>query len=156
MFYRRWACLIVVLIIALLSINIFSVSTVLLGIQGAIVDGNLIEFSGINGVGIDTGITAATMQDVVTMGDGDATPDVSAGRTFVSQSNTAPTEITDLDNPTVGQIVTIVVGNATNPPTITDGGNFALSAGWSPDLDDAITLFVQADNDYIEVSRSAN
>ena len=93
---------------------------------------------------------------VVTMADEDATPDISGGTIFVSQANTAPTEITDLDNPAVGKIITIIVGNAGNPPTITDGGNFALSAGWTPDLDDTITLFVQADNDYIEISRSAN
>ena len=93
---------------------------------------------------------------VVTMADEDATPDISGGTIFVSQANSAPTEIIDLDNPAVGKIITIIVGNAGNPPTITDGGNFALSAGWAPDLDDTITLFVQADNDYIEISRSTN
>ena len=95
-------------------------------------------------------------QMVVTMDDSDATPTVAAGNVFISQANTNPTEITDLDNPTVGQTVTIIVGNAGNPPTITDGGNFALSAGWNPDLNDTITLFIQADNDYIELNRSTN
>ena len=93
---------------------------------------------------------------VVTMADGDATPDISGGTIFESQSNTGATEITDLDNPTVGQTLTIIVGDAGNPPTITDGGNFALSAAWTPDLDDTITLYVQADNDYIEIGRSTN
>lgn len=93
---------------------------------------------------------------VVTMADGDTTPDISGGDIFISQANTGATEITDLDNPAVGQIVTIIVGSATNPPTITDGGNFKLSAGWSPNLDDTIQLFVKADNYYIELSRSAN
>ena len=101
-------------------------------------------------------LEASFIQTVVTMDDGDTTPTVAGANVFISQANTNPTEITDLDNPIVGQIVTIIVGNAGNPPTITDGGNFALSAGWTPNLDDVIVLFVQADNDYIEISRSAN
>lgn len=96
------------------------------------------------------------IETVVTMDDGDATPDISAGNVFVSQANTGATEITDLDNPTVGQIVTIICGDAGNAPTITDGGNFALSAAWNSTLDDVLVLFVQADNDYIEISRSVN
>ena len=93
---------------------------------------------------------------VVTIADGDTTPDVKNANIFITSSNTGATEITDFDNPVVGQIITIIIGNATNPSTITDSGNFALSANWTPDLDDVITLFVKADNDYIELSRSAN
>ena len=101
-------------------------------------------------------INGVLEQTVVTMDDGDATPTVAAGNIFISQENTAPTEITDLDNPTVGQIVTIIVGHATNAPTIADGGNFKMNGNWTPDIDDSIVFFVKADNYYIEISRSAN
>lgn len=93
---------------------------------------------------------------VITITDGDATPDVSDGNIFITSSNTAACEITDLDNPTVGQIVTLIGGSDTNSSTITDGGNFKLSAGMTLGLDDSITLFVKADNNYIELSRSTN
>lgn len=93
---------------------------------------------------------------VVTLTKDDATPDVSAGEIFVTVANDAPCAITDLDLPSVGKIVTIICGSATNACTITDGGNFALSANWTPDINDVITLFVRTDNDYVEISRSAN
>ena len=90
------------------------------------------------------------------LADGDATPSVAAGSVWTTPANTAPTVITDLDDPTAGQIVTICIGSATNPSTIADAGNFNLSAAWNPGIDDCITLYVQADNDYIEISRSDN
>lgn len=96
------------------------------------------------------------IRTVITIGDTDLTPDVSGGDVFVSQANTNPTAITDVDNPTVGQIFTIVCGNAGNPPTIADGGNFKVSAAWNSTIDDSITFFVKADNYYIELSRSVN
>ena len=96
------------------------------------------------------------IQDVVTITADDTTPDVSGGNIFVTRANTVPTEITDLDLPQAGQIVTIVGGSNTNSSTITDGGNFKLSATWTASVYDTLTLFVYADNTYIELSRSDN
>ena len=101
-------------------------------------------------------VSSAYVQTVVTMDDGDTTPDVQAGNVFVSQSNSGATAITDIDNPVVGQIVTIVCGDANNPPSIADGGNFKMEGAWTSDIDDSITFFVKADNYYIELGRSAN
>lgn len=86
----------------------------------------------------------------------DTTPDVSGASRFVTSANTGATAITDLDNPIVGQVVTICGGSNTNSSTIADSGNFNLSAGMTLSLDDCITLHVQADNDYVELSRVNN
>lgn len=91
-----------------------------------------------------------------TLGDTDLTPDVSSATVWKSQSNTGATAITDLDNPVVGSIVVIICAHANNPPSIADAGNFKLSAAWNSGIDDTITLYVMADNEYIELSRSAN
>lgn len=50
-----------VLVMGYFTINTQAVSTVLLAVQGAIVDGNLVKFSGVNGIGVDTGISAASV-----------------------------------------------------------------------------------------------
>uniref|UniRef100_A0A6M3II02 Uncharacterized protein n=1 Tax=viral metagenome TaxID=1070528 RepID=A0A6M3II02_9ZZZZ len=106
-------------------------------------DGNL-EVAGVVSYGVGT------------LGDTDLTPDVSSATVWLSQSNTGATTIADLDNPVVGAFYTIIVNHSNNPPAIADAGNFKLSAAWNPDIDDSITLFVRADNDYVEVSRSGN
>ena len=93
---------------------------------------------------------------IITIADGDTTPDISGGTIFITSANTGATEITDLDNPTVGQVVTLIGGSDTNSSTIADGGNFKLSAAMTLGLDDSITLFVKADNYYVEISRSIN
>jgi len=115
---------------------------------------------GVNGpleLDSETYVDDRLIHAVGTLGDTDTTPDVAGGNLFVSQDNTGATAITDLDNPVAGQTVTICVGGTpTNAPTIADGGNFNLSANWTPGLDDCITLLVQADNDYIELSRVDN
>jgi len=96
------------------------------------------------------------IQERVTIADGDTTPDVSGGNIFVTSSNTGATAITDLDLPATDQIVYIIGGSNTNSSTIADSGNFNLSAGWTAGLDDVLVLWVQADNDYIELSRTDN
>jgi hypothetical protein len=98
----------------------------------------------------------AVAYDVVTFAADDATPDVSGGTIFETPANSGATAITDLDNPVVGSVITIIIGNAGNPSTIADAGNFNLSAAWNPGLDDSITLYIQADNDYVEIGRSDN
>jgi hypothetical protein len=86
----------------------------------------------------------------------DVTPDISGGQlTWYTSANTGATAITDLDNPVKHKIYTIICGSTTNASTISDAGNFALTAAWSPDtVGDSIRLYVEADNDYIEVGRS--
>lgn len=86
----------------------------------------------------------------------DTTPDVSSGIVFVTSANTGATAITDLDLPNVGTVLWICGGSATNSSTIADSGNFNLSAAFTAGLDDCIQLYVQADNDYFELSRVNN
>ena len=90
----------------------------------------------------------------VTIAAGDATPDVSGGNVFVTSSNSAPTAITDLDNPTVNQVITICGGSNNNSTTIADSGNFNINGAVTLSLDMCIELLVQADNDYVERGRS--
>ncbi len=94
------------------------------------------------------------VEDTVTLGADDATPDVRTGVRFITQANIAPTEITDLDNPVVDQIIVIVGGSGVNSTTITDGGNFNLNGNWTANVDSCLVLYVQADNDYVELNRS--
>ena len=86
----------------------------------------------------------------------DVTPDVSAGTFFEIPTNTGATAITDLSNPVVGQIVYFVGTATANASTIADSGNFALSAAWTASANDVLILYVQADNDYIELGRVDN
>ena len=69
---------------------------------------------------------------------------------------TDATAITDLDNPVVGSFVTIIGGSATNSSTIADSGNFSLAGAFTAGLNDTLTLYVVADNNYAEVSRADN
>ena len=85
----------------------------------------------------------------------DATPDVSGGSTYFTQDNTGATAITDLDNPTAGQRVSICIGGTgANASTISNSGNFRLQGDWEPDLYDCIQLLVYQDNNYWEIGRS--
>lgn len=86
----------------------------------------------------------------------DVTPDVAGCQILTTSANTGATAITDLDNPVVGSIVVLVGGSATNSSTIADSGNFALSAAWTASVDETLTLYIQADNDYVELARSTN
>lgn len=86
----------------------------------------------------------------------DTTPTVLGATHLLIPANTGATAITQLDNAVSGQQVTLVATSATNPSTITDGGNFALSANWTPDVDDTITLFTANGTAWREISRSAN
>ena len=101
-------------------------------------------------------MTGALIQNVVTIAADVTTPDVSGGNIFVTSINTIATAITDLIDPTAGQIIRIVGGSNSNASTIADGGNFNLSAPWTANLDDVLILFVQADDDYIEIGRVDN
>lgn len=86
----------------------------------------------------------------------DTTPDVRYSSNFVTSANTGATAITDLDNPTVGQVIIIMGGSDTSSSTIADSGNFNLSGAMTLNRDDMIALYVWADNDYIEMWRVNN
>jgi hypothetical protein len=91
-----------------------------------------------------------------TIADGDATPSVSGAYFHTTSANTGATEITDLDNVTAGAHYVLCGGSATNATTIADSGNFNLTAAITLTTDTCITLYVQADNDYLELSRAVN
>jgi hypothetical protein len=99
----------------------------------------------------DCNILGVMSWDQVTIDPCDTTPDVSGGNVFVTSANGQATAITDLDNPTPGQVIIIMGGSDTNSSTIADSGNFALNGAWTAALDDSIMLLVQADNDYVEI-----
>jgi len=65
MFKKRFGLIALILCIVLtigyFTVNTGAVSTVLLAIQGAITDGNLVKFSGTNGIGVDTGLSATNV-----------------------------------------------------------------------------------------------
>lgn len=86
----------------------------------------------------------------------DTTPDVRGTKTLITVANIGATAITALDNGLPGQTVTIQIGNATNPPTIADSGNFKLSGAWTPDLDDTLTVNTHNGTQWKQVGRSAN
>lgn len=97
-----------------------------------------------------------TAQSTGTIAVDDTTPDVAAANVWTTSANTGATAITDLDNPTAGQIVLIIGGSDTDSSTIADSGNFNLSGAFTAALDDVLILYVQADNDYIELGRVNN
>jgi len=91
-----------------------------------------------------------------TIADNDATPDITGAVNWTYNGSANSVVITDLDNPIVGKTYKIIGNSDTYTITINDSGNFNLSASWVGGADDIITIFVQADNDYIEISRSDN
>jgi hypothetical protein len=104
----------------------------------------------------DVYIAGAVKLEACTIAADDATPDVAGCAVLTTSANTGATAITDLDNPVVGSIVCILGGSDTNSSTIADSGNFALSGAFTASLDDVLCLYVQADNDYIELSVTDN
>jgi len=101
-------------------------------------------------------INGTLKQKENTITDNDATPDVSGANIWTYNGTSNSVTVTDLDNPEVGAIYRIIGNSDTYTITINDSGNFNLSANWVGGIDDVITILVQADNDYIEISRSDN
>jgi hypothetical protein len=91
-----------------------------------------------------------------TIADNDATPDMSSAQIWTYNGTSNSVTVTDFDNPVVGIIYTIIGNSDTYTITINDAGNFNLSANWTGGVDDVITIYVQSDNDYIEISRTDN
>jgi hypothetical protein len=97
------------------------------------------------------------IQSTGTIADNDDTPDVAGANVWTYAGSANSVTITDLDNPQVGAAYTIIGNSDTYTVTIANSGNFSLSGGsWVGGIDDSITLYCQADNDYIELSRSNN
>lgn len=89
----------------------------------------------------------------------DTSPSVRGKIVWTTSANSVPTVITDLDNPVARQWVILIGGSNTNSSTIADSGNFALDntkGGMTLSLDAWIMLYVQADNDYVEIGRGDN
>jgi hypothetical protein len=82
----------------------------------------------------------------------DTTPSMTGCFWMTTSANSGATAITDIDDAVVGSKVCIVGGSATNSSTVADSGNFNLSGAFTAGLDDILCLYIQADDDYIEVS----
>lgn len=93
---------------------------------------------------------------VITIPDGDTTPDISGGRTFET-SNSASTTITDFDNGIGDKVITIIAGD--NNTTIACNANVILEGG-SDDFDmvtnDVLRLSLQSDGTWVQKGRSMN
>ena len=97
-----------------------------------------------------------SVNDVATATADDTTPTVKNLRILKLPANTGATAITALDDGAAGQVVTLRMDSNTNSATIADSGNFSLSAAWSPDLNDTITLITTDGSVWQEISRSTN
>jgi hypothetical protein len=105
-----------------------------------------------------THITAATWVPLSDLGGGitvlanDATPTVSGGSTFTTGGTTT---VTDFDDGTVGQTITVLSEHAI---TITDGTHIILhgSANFVMASSDSLTLVLKADNKWYETARMVN
>jgi hypothetical protein len=80
------------------------------------------------------------------------TPNIT-GFSLVAFENSSAQAITNLEGGVAGQIVALTTGNTNT--TIADGGNFLLSANWTPNANDTLTL-VYAGGPWYELARSAN
>lgn len=86
----------------------------------------------------------------------DASPDVAAGDTFITNANTAATAITTFDNAITGRVYTIFGNGSTNASTIANAGNFVLTAAMTLSAGTWIKLEKSAVNGkFYEISRSA-
>ena len=74
------------------------------------------------------------------------------GKLFYT-ANSGATAYTDFEDAEEGQEITILCLDANT--SITDGGNFKLSANWTPNTDDVLKLIFKSGIWY-EISRSTN
>jgi hypothetical protein len=128
-------------------------------VAGCSLTGNVTAgFSGLPASAMVSGCVGVTNTDEasLTAAADDTTPTVQMARFLVTAANTVPTAITQLDDARTGQVVTIRCGSSTNASTITDGGNFNLSADWTPNVLDTITLYTSNGTTWFELAKSAN
>jgi len=101
---------------------------------------------------VDLGRTSASSDAAVLPADAtviNAQDDVN----FVTSANTVPTEITTINNATAGVEYTIFGGDDANASTMTDGGEFALSADITLNTGVYVKLYCRADHDFVELER---
>lgn len=82
------------------------------------------------------------------------TPSLAGGTIFITNENSKTTAITNFTDAVLGQVYTIHGAGSTNASTISDGGNFSLTAGISLIADSWIKL-VATSAGFSEVERSA-
>lgn len=149
MFKKRFGLIALILCVFLtigyFAVNTGAVSTVLLAIQGAITDGNLVKFSGINGVGVDAGISAINV--VKCKFDAAVSPtvdnDIDEGYTVGSgwYDITNDKSYVCLDN-TDGAASWLETG-VTPSTAVTKTGDF--TAGRLPEIDNSTGILKQSD-----------
>ena len=102
-------------------------------------------------------LTGAFLHDWSTFADGDATPSVSAGYGFKT-ANTAPTTITDFDDPDpAGQSIVLILGDAnTTIQDLSNGSNIRLQGGidYGPSAAYSMHTFEYDGADWVERSRN--
>ena len=96
------------------------------------------------------------IQGTGTIADNDATPDISGADVWTYGGSANSVTITDLDNPVIDAVYTIIGNSDVHTVTINDGGNFNLTGNLTLGADDNVKIYVQADNDYIQVSPLVN
>lgn len=101
-------------------------------------------------------INGTQIKSTGTITDNDATPDVSNAEIWTYNGTANSVTITDLDNPVVGAIYTIVGNSDTYTITINDSGNFNMTGTIVLGVDDNVKIYVQGDNDYIQWSPVVN
>ena len=89
----------------------------------------------------------------------DATPSVEGGNVFyTTPGSSGAVTITQLDDGSPGQQVTIVGKSGSNKSTINNGGNFNLvsTTAMTFDTDDTLTLTTLDGTNWVEIARSNN
>lgn len=90
------------------------------------------------------------------MGQDEATPSALHHKSLVSVPNTAVVAITDIIDTEVGDIVTLKNGSDDKGIKITKADKFStISADWTPEMNDTITLMKRQDGKWIELSRKS-
>ncbi|NQU99242.1 MAG: hypothetical protein HQ538_00760, partial [Parcubacteria group bacterium] len=95
-------------------------------------------------------------QAVVTVAAESTTIDISEGNIFITPENSGITEITNLTNPTVGQVVHFIGNGAVGQSTISDASPFFLSGAWAGTLNETLSLVIVTSTRFVEISRSTN
>jgi len=89
----------------------------------------------------------------VKMDEDETTPSVSLHTSIETIANTGATEITNIDDAEVGDEIRIKGGADTNSSTITDGGNFDLTADWTAEKGNILILRKRSDGKFVEIDR---
>jgi hypothetical protein len=107
---------------------------------------------------LSSGTLACVFNGVGAYTDGDSTPSVDHMVTYIAINNTVATDITDLDNYVIGQVVVMTFGDAnTTIKSAASGGEFRLVGGADFVSSNRDTLTVtRIGADWLETGRSLN